>query len=102
MIGLPAPSDLRARRAGRATQLRRGSLSALREGRVVLLSAHTPAEGRRPSAVTAEVLGHSGRHLVQLNADRWSCSCSTPSPCSHVVAVRLVSGDVVDLEAVSR
>ena len=88
-------------RATRPTRLRRASLSALREGRVVLLSAHTPAEGRRPTAVTAEVLGHTGRHLVELHADHWSCSCGTSAPCSHVVAVRLVCGDVLDLEAVS-
>lgn len=84
--------------------LRRAALSALREGRVVVLAAHSPVGRpgrRRPSAVLAEVDGHSGRHLVELDAGRWSCSCAVVGVCAHLVAVRLVSRDVVDLEAVA-
>lgn len=89
---------------GVQVRLRRGALAALREGRVTVLASHSPigrAGRRRPSGVLAEVDGHSGRHLVELDAGSWSCSCATVGLCAHVVAVRLVSRDVADLAAVA-
>lgn len=82
-------------------RLRRGALSALREGRVVVGTAAGPAGSVRPSVVVAEVLGHSGRHRVELDGGCWSCSCSAAGLCAHVVAVRLVTRHAVDLERVS-
>lgn len=80
-----------------AGRLRRGALVALREGRVVVLAAHAPRGAGRPSAVLAQVDGHSGLHVVELDAGCWSCSCSAGALCAHLVAVRLVARDVVDL-----
>ncbi len=85
-------------RHDRARHLRRGALAALREGRVVVLSAHTLARASRATAVTAQVLGHTGRHLVELHGGGWTCTCGVVSAlCAHVVAVRLICRDVADL-----
>lgn len=81
----------------RAQVLRRGALSALREGRVTILTAASSRAAGRPEIVLAEVRGHTGRHVVELTRGAWSCSCSL-GLCAHQVAVRLVCRDVVDLE----
>jgi hypothetical protein len=80
-------------------RLRRSALASLREGRVTVRAAASPSGATAPAAVVATVRGHRGVHRVALRGGSWSCSCG-PDLCPHVVAVRLVAGDPVDLERV--
>jgi hypothetical protein len=82
-----------------AGRLRRAALTALREGRVTVRAAASPAGAAVPVGVAATVRGHRGVHRVVLRGGSWSCSCG-PGLCPHLVAVRLVAGDPVDLERV--
>lgn len=74
-----------------AASTRQKALRYLRNERVRIVSAATPADELRPFEVTARVQGHADRHTVHFDGADWSCSCPRVD-CAHIAAVQLVTG----------
>ena len=72
-------------------RVRKTALRYLRDGRVVITSAGTPAGEQRPYEVTAYVQGHDRVHTVRLEHGAWSCSCLIAG-CGHRAATALDCG----------
>ncbi len=75
--------------------IRSKALAAIREYRVVVLTAMTTPGGDRPSVVEAFVassrLGADGLgHRVRLDGGVWECSCGAGG-CGHLLATQLVT-----------
>lgn len=81
------------------TTLRERSLAYLRDQKVHVLYARTPADSRRPVEVVAVVEGHTGIHRIGLRGGTWTCDCTLPpetpallrGTCAHLAAVQLVT-----------
>ncbi|MUN41492.1 hypothetical protein [Actinomadura litoris] len=71
--------------------IRAKALRYLRNERVRVVSAATPAGELRPHEVTAYVQGHAERHTVRFAAGVWSCTCLNGG-CGYVASVQLVTG----------
>lgn len=75
--------------------MRSKALAAIREYRVVVLTAMTTPGTDRPSVVEAFVassrLGAEGLgHRVRLDGGAWQCSCGADD-CGHLLAVQIVT-----------
>ncbi|TDD37823.1 hypothetical protein E1287_07115 [Actinomadura sp. KC06] len=73
------------------SDVRRKTLSYLRDENVRILHADTPPGATRPDEVRALVRGHHGTYQVVLTGDVWSCACGADE-CTHAAAVQIVTG----------
>jgi hypothetical protein len=79
--------------------LRSKTLTYLRDQKVHVLHARTPADQRRPVEVVAVVEGHTGVRRVELRGSVWTCNCTIPpetpallrGTCAHRAAVQMVT-----------
>jgi hypothetical protein len=79
--------------------LRSKALAYLRDQKVHVLYARTPADQRQPVEVVAVVVGHTGTRRVELRGGTWTCNCTIPpetpallrGTCAHRAAVQLVT-----------
>lgn len=73
--------------------LRSKALAYVREGRVVVTTAATLPDARRPALVVATVRGQQQAHTVTLSPHSgWSCTCWRTEPCAHLAAVAISTG----------
>lgn len=73
--------------------LRSRALGYVREGRVVVTTAATLPDARRPALVVATVRGHQAAYTVTLNPQSgWACTCWRTDACAHLAAVAISTG----------
>jgi hypothetical protein len=75
--------------------VRAKALGYLRDQKLHVLYARTPADARSPVAVIAVVEAHTAVRRVELRDGTWTCDCKTVLddglPCAHLAAVQLVT-----------
>lgn len=76
--------------------LRLKALAIFREGRLDIRSrqpgvAHTPRFSSIEAAVTSSRTG-GPVYAVDLDGERWSCTCRASVDCAHILAVQMVTG----------
>lgn len=82
--------------------LRAKALAVLREGRLTVVLARSPAGSVRPQELVCAV--RSSRHggptyAVDLAGGVWSCTCDREQPCAHIAAAQLVAGHPAEVAA---